>query len=114
RSAAINSSSLPGTLEGHVPTPDGTQVGYRLYRPTAPHAVKFRILFFHGNGEVAADYDDIAPLSFTLGAALLVADYRGYGWSTGKPLTTTPLPDAETFFAAMPDILQKAQLADLP
>jgi alpha-beta hydrolase superfamily lysophospholipase len=52
------------------------------------------VLFFHGNGEVAADYDDIAPLYHRAGLSLFVADYRGYGRSEGRPAMTTMLADA--------------------
>ncbi len=43
------------------------------------------ILFFHGNGEVLSDYDDIAPVFREIGLNLFVVDFRGYGWSTGRP-----------------------------
>ena len=36
-------------------------------------------------GEIAADYDPIAPLFVELGLSLLVWDYRGYGRSGGRP-----------------------------
>ena len=43
------------------------------------------ILYFHGNGELASDYDMLAPLYTAKGITLLVADYRGYGRSGGTP-----------------------------
>src|SRR5208283_615876 len=43
------------------------------------------ILYFHGNGEIAADYDYVAPLYQERGINLFVADYRGYGTSDGRP-----------------------------
>jgi pimeloyl-ACP methyl ester carboxylesterase len=52
------------------------------------------VLFFHGNGEVVADYDSIAPVYHHFGLNLLVADYRGYGQSEGRPSFTTMLADA--------------------
>jgi alpha-beta hydrolase superfamily lysophospholipase len=56
----------------------GIVLGGRLY-PAAPDSPA--ILFFHGNGEIAEDYDDIAPLYIQMGITLLVMDYRGYGTS---------------------------------
>ena len=50
--------------------------------PAAPS-----ILFFHGNGEIVADYDDLGPLYNRMGINFLAADYRGYGRSTGRPTT---------------------------
>jgi hypothetical protein len=34
-------------------------------------------LFFQGNGEIVADYDDIAPCLVDLGASFLPVDCRG-------------------------------------
>lgn len=66
-------------------------VGGRLY-PADVHAPA--ILLFHGNGEIAADYDDIAPFYARLGLTLAVADYRGYGASNGTPSAHALLADA--------------------
>lgn len=52
------------------------------------------ILFFHGNGETAADYDHAATDYAGLPARLFVADYRGYGPSTGTPSLRALLSDA--------------------
>lgn len=101
-----------GLLDGRVHVTDEISVGYRLYRhlPTSP-----LLLFFHGNGEIATDYEEIAPIYHVAGASLLVVDYRGYGWSTGVPRTTQMLPDAEKVLQAMPDILEKAGInAEVP
>jgi len=56
------------------------------------------ILYFHGNGEVVSDYDGIAPMYNERGLNLLVADYRGYGASGGKPTFTAMVQDAVTIF----------------
>lgn len=52
------------------------------------------ILFFHGNGETGRDYDGIADEYRSLPATFAVAEYRGYGPSTGEPSLLTFLPDA--------------------
>ena len=49
----------------------------RRHRPT--------ILYFHGNGEIAADHDALAPLYRGIGVNLFVAEFRGYGKSSGRP-----------------------------
>jgi len=63
------------------------------------------LLFFHGNGELVMDYDSIAPCFGSAGANLFIADYRGYGMSTGSPTFSTMLADAhhvlETFSRAV-------------
>jgi hypothetical protein len=56
------------------------------------------ILFFHGNGEIAPDYDEIAPLFNNHKLNLLVTDYRGYGYSDGTPTIAALLKDARTLF----------------
>lgn len=114
RAAAQGTSRLPGTVDGRVVVAQDVAIGYRLFHPAPEQATNYLIIFFHGNGEVAADYDDIAPLFFKIGAALLAVDYRGYGWSTGSPLTTALLPDAEAVFKALPEILQPVGLEALP
>ena len=54
------------------------------------------LLYFHGNAEVASDYEDLAPIYHWLGFHVMVVDYRGYGWSTPTdPLMSRLLADAE-------------------
>lgn len=58
------------------------------YNPELP-----TILFFHGNGEIAADYFDYYHYYITSGANLLVIDYRGYGFSNSYPRFTDLFSD---------------------
>jgi len=52
------------------------------------------ILYFHGNGEIVSDYDEIGPMYTKAGMNFLVTDYRGYGWSSGIPTVTSMFNDA--------------------
>ncbi|NVM52440.1 MAG: alpha/beta fold hydrolase [Candidatus Helarchaeota archaeon] len=52
------------------------------------------ILLFHGNGEIAFEYQYFAPLFFECGVNLAVVDYRGYGFSTGRPAFSKLFEDA--------------------
>ncbi len=52
------------------------------------------ILFFHGNGEIVSDYDDLGPLYSRQGINFTVVDYRGYGLSTGSPTVSHMLNDS--------------------
>lgn len=81
-----------------VPTGAGVSVAIRFFAgaPGQPW-----ILYFHGNGEVAGDYDDIAPVYNQLGLNLAVADYRGYGASGGTPTFTDMCRDAKRLFTAV-------------
>lgn len=82
-----------------IPAADpGMVLGARLHLvPVAPSAPT--ILFFHGNGEIADDYDDLAPLYAQRGCNLLVVDYRGYGRSTGHPTFSAMMRDCHPVVA---------------
>jgi len=56
------------------------------------------LLFFHGNGEIVADYDEMGPLYNRMGINFLAADYRGYGRSTGSPTITAMMRDCHLVF----------------
>ena len=56
------------------------------------------VLHFHGNGEVVSDYDEIAIFYLKYGINLVVADYRGYGKSTGDPTLTDISSDAHIIY----------------
>ena len=65
------------------------------------------IVFFHGNGEVVSDYDNIAPLYTKHKLNLVVADYRGYGASGGNPTLTDLVHDAPILFKAIKEELSR-------
>jgi uncharacterized protein len=86
----------------------GIALGARLYAldPT------FRtILYFHGNGEVVGDHDDVAPFYGQIGANLLVVDFRGYGRSGGSPGFATLAADARTVAAQFHHLLDERRFA---
>ena len=56
------------------------------------------ILFFHGNGEIVADYDDIASIYVKMGVNFFPVDYRGYGRSNGSPTITSMMRDSHIIF----------------
>lgn len=93
-----------GAVDIDIPVADGVRIACRLHShsTTAP-----TLIFFHGNGEIIPDYDEVGPMYVREGMNFLVAEYRGYGWSTGTPLTSTLLPDSNAVFVAL-----KAWLAD--
>ncbi|MFW9778527.1 MAG: alpha/beta hydrolase [Candidatus Heimdallarchaeota archaeon] len=80
------------------------RLGGRFYRThlyeTAPN-----LLFFHGNGEIATDYDNIAPMYQNLGINLSVIDFRGYGESTGTPTFSSLLTDVYEIFPQFSEFL---------
>ncbi len=70
-------------------------IGCRFY-PAAKEAPA--ILYFHGNAEIAADYDYVAPFFLRRGINLFVADYRGYGRSDGSPGCAALMADSHPVF----------------
>ena len=52
------------------------------------------ILMFHGNGEIAADYQYFLNFFFECNVNLAVVDFRGYGFSSGEPYYTSLITDA--------------------
>jgi alpha-beta hydrolase superfamily lysophospholipase len=56
------------------------------------------LLFFHGNGEIVADYDELGAVYNQSGINLLAVDYRGYGRSGGKPTVTAMMQDCHIIF----------------
>ena len=69
------------------------------------------ILFFHGNGETAADYDYVAPLYREHGLNLFVAEYRGYGMSESSPTCSGILRDTDPVFEGFRSFIRGRDLA---
>lgn len=86
----------PHAIDHDIPVADGITLGARwhLFDPRSP-----TVLAFHGNGETVPDYDDIAEAWRDLGLNFFVVDYRGYGWSGGRP-TLRSLHDDPAHVAA--------------
>lgn len=74
-----------------VPVGEGISISCRLFFGDAENA---NLLFFHGNGELASEYEDIGSAFNSIGLNLFVADYRGYGASGGRPSVTNMMRDA--------------------
>ncbi len=88
-------SAPPDTDEIYIPVEDSIDVHAR--RSPNPNA-RFSLLYFHGNGEIVSDYDDLAPMFSQLGCELTVADYRGYGKSGGVPTLRDVMGDAHKIY----------------
>jgi pimeloyl-ACP methyl ester carboxylesterase len=87
-----DSSAPPaGATDHRVEVEGGITVACRFYRLDRARP---SLLLFHGNGEVASDYDLVAPAYHAIGANLCVADYRGYGASDGAPSFASLILDA--------------------
>ncbi|MBS7248152.1 MAG: alpha/beta hydrolase [Candidatus Freyarchaeota archaeon] len=79
----------------------GVRLGCKFY---ACGGERPAILYFHGNGETAGDYDEFSWLFTDRGINLFVAEYRGYGLSEGSPTITSLLRDAHPVFRKFKDV----------
>ena len=86
----------PSARDLLIPVADNVVVGARFF-PAATAAPT--ILFFHGNGEIVADYDDLAPFYLRQGVNFFPVDYRGYGRSTGTPTVSAMMGDCQAILA---------------
>jgi len=90
-----------------IPVDSDVDIQAQIYlaSPEAPN-----ILFFHGNGEIAADYQEIAPFYTNRMINLTVVEYRGYGRSTGIPSVSSMMNDGHTIFAYFKNWLKEKEL----
>jgi alpha-beta hydrolase superfamily lysophospholipase len=87
-----------------VEVEQGVSVVCRFYPASRGIAT---ILYFHGNGETAGDYDLVSSLYTSLEINLFVADYRGYGLSSGEPTLGHMLHDAQPIYERLREVLRQ-------
>jgi hypothetical protein len=80
-----------GAKDLYIPVQGGAQLMARAHL-ASEQAVN--ILFFHGNGEIVSDFDQLAQVYIQLDISFIPVDYRGYGKSSGSPSLTSMLQDA--------------------
>ncbi|MCX5813873.1 MAG: alpha/beta hydrolase [Proteobacteria bacterium] len=100
---SVEGLRLPNVLSPLFEVEEGVSIGCRFYpiQKDGPN-----ILYFHGNGETCLDYDYIAPLYWQRGINLFVADYRGYGYSGGRPTCSSMVNDAHPTFHGFVTLLR--------
>ncbi len=98
------SISISDPTDIMVPVEDEIVVGARFHLSGKSAG---NILFFHGNGEIVADYDEFGQMMSQAGINFLAADYRGYGRSTGRPTVTAMMRDCHTIFSYVKNWLSK-------
>jgi len=91
----IGATAPSGAIDHDMTVQEGVSIGARFHLAgeEAPN-----ILFFHGNGEIVADYDPVGPIYNDHGLSFLAVDYRGYGRSGGQPTVTAMMHDAHVVF----------------
>ena len=93
-----------GAVDCVVTVADGTTLSCRFF---AVGRANPTVLFFYGGGENVARYDDIAPHYTRIGANFFVADYRGFGASSGSPSFNAILSDAHEVLDWLQGTMQK-------
>ena len=88
-------SGEAGMGDVQIPVEDNVTVGGRFHMADKASC---NILFFHGNGEIVADYDELSTIYHQIGVNFLPVDYRGYGRSTGRPTVTSMMRDSHIIF----------------
>ena len=85
-----------------IPVGEGVELGARFFiaGEDAPN-----ILFFHGNGEIVSDYNDMGTLYNEFNINFFPVDYRGYGRSTGSPTITSLIRDSRPVFEFFQDVI---------
>ncbi|HOO70129.1 MAG TPA: alpha/beta hydrolase [Spirochaetota bacterium] len=79
-----------------IPVEQNINLGARLFTSSKNTAT---IIFFHGNGEIVEDYDDIGSLFLRMGINFFPVDYRGYGRSGGVPTVSAMISDSHKVFS---------------
>lgn len=102
RPETVHSTESPNVINIGIPVEENTLIGARLHlnKKEAPN-----LLFFHGNGEISADYDGMGPLYNQVGINFLPVDYRGYGRSTGSPTVSAMMKDCHVILKFVQDWL---------
>lgn len=98
-----------GAFDLFVPVEPDVRVSCRFYIGDAYWPL---ILYFHGNGEVVSDYDQIAPFYRQHHLNLVVADYRGYGASSGSPSLSAMLSDCHRILATVREEATRRSIAN--
>jgi hypothetical protein len=96
--------STPNAKNHLIEVEKGIRIGCRYYMKGLDYP---SLLYFHGNGEIVDDYDWSAPFYNEIGINLFVADYRGYGFSEGKPTMSNMIKDAHPIFKRFIKIVEE-------
>ena len=97
-------SNIPEDEKDHlINTSDNEIIGSRFFLNDRSFPT---IIFFHGNAELAQEYDDIANYYNRFNLNFIVVDYRGYGLSTGVPNIENLHSDANTAFLYIKNYLR--------
>jgi hypothetical protein len=95
RPESENFSTMGNRNDVMIPVEDNVKIGAAFHAAGKSFPT---ILFFHGNGEIVSDYDDVGMLYNKMDINFFPVDYRGYGKSTGRPTVTAMMRDSHGIF----------------
>jgi len=96
--------SRPNVINHFIEVEKGIKIGCRFYTKALDHP---SLLIFHGDSAIVDDYDRFAPFFNEIGINLFVADYRGYGFSDGRPTITNMIKDSRKIFERFSKIVEE-------
>jgi fermentation-respiration switch protein FrsA (DUF1100 family) len=90
-----SATAVPPDCDVMIPVSGDIRIGGRFHMAdlSAPN-----LLFFHGNGEIVGDYDELGPVFNQIGLNFMPVDYRGYGRSEGHPTVGAMMHDCHEIF----------------
>lgn len=91
-----------------IPVANDVAIGARFHTAAKSGG---NMLFFHGNGEIVADYDELGGVYNDMGINFLAVDYRGYGRSSGQPTVSAMMGDCHIIFDFVRQWLQENHFA---
>jgi len=91
-----------GAQDLFIPVEEGVSLMARAHQGPKHGPI---ILFFHGNGEIVSDYDELGRVYTRMGMTFIPVDYRGYGQSTGSPGIDAMMRDSHAVFDFVRDWL---------
>ncbi len=89
-------AEIPGKTDVSIETEDGILISGSIFE--SDRAVP-TMLYFHGNGEIISDYDDLGKILMNKGINFFPIDYRGYGKSTGEPSVSNMMSDSHLVYS---------------
>jgi pimeloyl-ACP methyl ester carboxylesterase len=104
RPEAATMGSAGTGLDLLIPVENDLRVGARFH---IENSASPNILFFHGNGEIVSDYDDLGPMYNQLDINFIPVDYRGYGRSNGEPSVAGMMKESHTNLTFVRQCLQE-------
>ncbi len=96
-------SAWPGVRRVTLQTSDGLSLVAAFARADSPESSP-TVLYFHGNGESAAQNLPFAKALSQAGVNVFLAEYRGHGGLDGRPTEAGLLRDADAAYASLSNL----------